>query len=155
MWINKIKFQEEVLAVFETQISNFGFSETGGVLMGRVVNETIIIEKASNAGPKAEHGEINFRADPDYVDMFIDMEYANSNGKNRYLGEWHTHPQIIPEPSQLDLTSLTKIAETSDDFAILLIIGAIHYSTKEFSNHSISLLKRKDQDDFYLLNIEN
>lgn len=154
MRISQVRLNKEVLRLFELQISRFGMTETGGVLMGYVEDETIFVEKASDPGPKALHENVNFQADPDYTDMFIDMEYANSNGKNRYLGEWHTHPQIVPEPSELDLISLAEIAETSDDFALLLIIGAIHYSTNEFSSHSISILKKKNQDDFHLLNFK-
>ncbi len=153
MQISKIEFSQAVLDLFGSQIFNFGLIETGGVLMGYVEGDTIFVKKASDGGPKAAHEEWYFRADPDYVDMFIDMEHANSNGKFRYLGEWHTHPQIEPEPSEIDLNSLEEIAESSSDFAILVIVGAIKYSINKHDQCSISILKHKEDGKFFELSL--
>jgi len=92
-----------------------------------------------------------FKADNNYITMFIDMEIANSGGKLRYLGEWHTHPQIEPMPSEIDLTSLYEIAKTSNDFCLLLIIGAINFEIKAFIKQSISIINYKDDGKFYEL----
>ena len=31
--------------------------------------------------------------------------WAASNGTVTYIGEWHTHPELTPNPSQIDLNS--------------------------------------------------
>jgi integrative and conjugative element protein (TIGR02256 family) len=137
--------------MFESQILTFGTIETGGVLMGHLTNGTLYIEKASDPGPKAIHELTYFRADANYIDMYIDMEWANSNGKNMYLGEWHTHPQTFPDPSPTDTTSLAEIAQTSEEYALLLILGAVDFSKELFSKQHILLLKYKNDRRFYSL----
>ncbi len=143
MPIKQVVYSREALNTFESEINEFGIIETGGVLMGYVKDETVHVIKASDGGPDAIHEDVYFRADPNYIDMFIDVEYANSGGKLRYLGEWHTHSQIIPEPSPKDLNSLYEIAESADDFCLLLIIGAINFKVDEFINRSITVIKHK------------
>lgn len=149
--MRKIAYSEECIQVFMSEIAKFPESETGGVLMGYLDDGVVYVEKASEAGPKAIHDDIYFQADPNYIDLFIDMEYANSNGKYRYLGEWHTHPQVVPEPSAKDLNSLDEISATADQFVILLIIGAIKFKAENFNEQSISILKLVEDKKFYLL----
>ena len=83
--------------------------------------------------------------------MFIDMEVANSNERYRYLGEWHTHPEIKPSPSYIDLQSLNEIVLSSDDFCILLIIGNKNFKSESFLNQSISLIHKKGDIEVHVL----
>lgn len=151
--MRKIAYSEECIQVFLSEISKFPDSETGGVLMGYLDDGVLYVEKASEAGPKAVHEDLYFQADANYIDLFLDMEYANSNGKYRYLGEWHTHPQVVPEPSPKDLNSLDEISATADEFVILLIIGAINFKAANFNEQSISILKPVGERKFYLLQV--
>lgn len=149
--IHSVIIAEKALSVIESEVCAFGIIETGGILMGHLHNGIIYIDKASDAGPHAIHDQFYFRADPNYIDMFIDMESANSSGKNHYLGEWHTHPQLKPEPSEVDLNSLSEIASTSQEFAILLIVGAIKFSKENLLNQQVLILKYKDDRSFFQL----
>lgn len=146
--MSNIIFKKSQLDVIEKEISKFGTVETGGVLMGYVTTEGIIVEAISGPGPKAIHEDVYFRADPSYIDMFIDMTYANSNGQWEYLGEWHTHPQIVPEPSVKDLISLEEIAESADNFSILLIVGAIGYASEKFLEQTTAIIKFRARTKF-------
>lgn len=152
MQINRIIFSVQALQMFQSEIDAFGTIETGGVMLGYIVDETIYVEKVSNGGSKALHEYLYFRADNNYIEMFIDMEIANSDGKFRYLGEWHTHPQIIPEPSGLDLESLEEITESVGDFCVLLILGSMGFKRDSFVNQSIVVLKEQNNDKFYEIN---
>jgi len=154
MQIENIVYSKQALQMFQSEIEIFGVTETGGVLMGFVNNNTIFVEKVSNGGSKAIHEYLYFRADPNYVNMFIDIESANSNGQLRYVGEWHTHPQLVPEPSEKDLNSLFEIAETSNDFCLLLIIGAFDFEVDLFLNQSISIVNYKGEEKFFSLPFE-
>jgi integrative and conjugative element protein (TIGR02256 family) len=152
----KVCFSNSALKVFGEEIERFYPLESGGVLLGHIDldNDTIHVTKASGGGAKAVHEELFFKADAHYIDMVIDMEYANSNGETIYLGEWHTHPQINPTPSDVDLRSLDEIAASADLHAILLIIGAVQYSQSKFINQTITILKYNDDKNFYSLDIE-
>lgn len=53
-------------------------------------------------------------------------EYYNSTPKRIYLGEWHTHPDGSPTPSQTDLLAMQQIAndkKVNIRNPILLILG--------------------------------
>ena len=147
--IDDIVFSGNVIEVISSQIKKFGWRETGGVLLGYLDNGVLNVEKASAPGPKATHEPEYFRADANYIDMFIDMEIANSGGRLRYLGEWHTHPQIEPYPSKIDFISLSEIAASCDDFVVMLIVGAVQYVPEKFSKQHIALVKFKEDIHFY------
>lgn len=147
----KVLYHASVLEVFSNQVAKFGTIETGGVLLGWIENRNIIVARATDAGPNAIHEQIYFRADPNYIDMVIDMEYANSNGKVNYIGEWHTHPQVSPKPSTVDLNSLDEIVASSGKLNLLLIIGAIDFRKERFADQSISIVKFPDDDRYFEL----
>lgn len=148
----EINFEKQVLELFEEQIGKFGLRETGGVLLGTTKDKIVNVKKASNGGPKAIHRRDYFRADPDYIDMFLEMELANSGEKIRYLGEWHSHPQRIPEPSGKDIISLSEIASSHDNSTILVIIGAIGFNGKKINSQSLSLVS-ENGGEFYEIEI--
>jgi integrative and conjugative element protein (TIGR02256 family) len=147
----KVHYHHSALDVFHNEVAKFGTMETGGVLLGWLENEIIVVAKATDSGPNAIHEKIYFRADSNYIDMVIDMEHANSNGKLSYVGEWHTHPQMNPKPSQIDLNSLDEIVESSGRVNLLLIIGAIDFTKEVFAEQSISIVKSPDDDRFFEL----
>lgn len=149
MQINRVSFSKQAIEMFQSEIDIFGNIETGGVMLGYVTDETIYVEKVSNGGSKAIHDYLYFKADNNYIEMFIDMEIANFGGKLRYLGEWHTHPERNPNPSVLDLDSLEEIAESTGDFCLFVILGSIEYKRSLFLDQSIAILKEKDIDTFY------
>lgn len=154
MSLTKISYSKQALDVFDSEILKFGEIETGGALVGYIAGDTIFVEKASNGGKNAIHEELYFKANSNYIDMFIDMEVANSNGRFRYLGEWHTHPEIIPSPSIIDLQSLNEIADSSDDFCILLVIGNSSFRSVLFAKQSISIIKNKKENNVCALKLQ-
>ncbi len=150
----KLIYHESVLKTFEAEVTKFGIIETGGVLLGNVNSEGIIVTKAIDAGPNAIHENFYFKADNNYVEMMIDIEYANSKGKVTYIGEWHSHPQVTPEPSEIDLNSLREICESSGTINLLLILGAIDFSKSKFLEQSISIVKAPNETKFYKIRPE-
>jgi integrative and conjugative element protein (TIGR02256 family) len=147
-----IFYHASVLEVFEAEIAQFGVVETGGVLLGWYEEEKVVVFKATSAGPNSTHENFYFQADSNYIDMIIDMEYANSNGKINYVGEWHTHPQLTPQPSSVDLNSLDEIVESSGKPNLLLIIGAIDFKKERFPDQSISIVKLPNDSRYFELN---
>ncbi|WP_186434951.1 Mov34/MPN/PAD-1 family protein [Gillisia sp. Hel_I_86] len=152
MQLVDVLYHKSVLEVFSSEIEKFGLIETGGVLLGYNQNNQLIITRATDGGPKAIHEDFYFQADSHYIDMIIDMEYANSDGKIGYVGEWHSHPQIYPTPSEVDLNSLLEITESSKTTNILLIIGAVDFDNTKFIDQTISIIKKFNENKFYSLN---
>lgn len=147
---SKIIFSKQVLKLFEAEIYKFGLKETGGILLGAAKKDTIYVKKASDGGPNAIHRREYFRADPDYIDMFLEMELANSDENIEYLGEWHSHPQKFPEPSFKDISSLLEIASSHNNCTVLVIIGAIDFNTEKIYSQSCSLVSETG-NKFYKL----
>jgi integrative and conjugative element protein (TIGR02256 family) len=147
--IYDIIYSKEVIEVISVQIEKFGITETGGTLLGFIEKDVLHVTKASGPGPNAVHEPDYFKADANFIDMFIDMEVANSGGTLRYVGEWHTHPQIKPYPSPTDFRSLAEIAQSSEDFVLMLIVGAIKFKLEKFLDHHISIVKHHSDANFY------
>lgn len=146
--IKKVEIDSESLRLIEAEVAKARPLETGGVIVGRIQDGVITIDKLSGPGPNALHEIDYFQADPNYVDMFIDLQYANSNGESKYLGEWHCHPQVHPEPSPKDLVSLSEIADDHDESVLLIIVGAVGFSAATFKSQSIAITAHKRLDHF-------
>ncbi|MEQ8534751.1 MAG: Mov34/MPN/PAD-1 family protein [Imperialibacter sp.] len=147
----KLVYVESIIDVFTNEVNKFGLVETGGVLLGYKKKDFIVITKAIGPGPNAVHEDFYFRADKHYIDMRIDIEYANSGGEIVYLGEWHTHPEVVPNPSEVDLNSLKEIADSSGSLSLLLVLGAVGFSKSKFIENSISILKSPEENLFFKL----
>lgn len=57
----------------------------------------------------------------------IAMEiWKQSGGTIGYLGEWHTHPERVPHPSNKDFNEANKIGQKNKSPVISLILGTTH-----------------------------
>lgn len=100
--------------------------EKGGIIIGKVIENTIIIEKLSVPSELDTSSRLSFVRHRLSAQIIIDYEFFNSNGTNTYLGEWHTHPENIPVPSQTDKKMINEQFKTNTihtNFLILLIQG--------------------------------
>lgn len=144
----KVCYESVVFSLIAAEIKKYGDVETGGILLGTYVDNEIHIIKATDGGSKAIREPYYFKADADYVEMLIDMEYANSGGVIVYIGEWHTHPQIYPTPSELDLISLQEIVADSGKIHLLLIVGAVGFHISNLQEQTIHIIKHPNESGF-------
>lgn len=106
-----------------------GFSsrEAGGILIGKEnkSNENIIINHITVPMSKDERKHNRFiRKDKRHIELFENL-YKKSDETLRYIGEWHTHPEAIPDFSCIDLKNWKKISKDSngDNNYYHIIIG--------------------------------
>lgn len=78
--------------------------EAGGVLIGRLIVESndIVIDRATEPSSEDERGRFFFRRGRRASQRKVSRAWRESNGALRYLGEWHTHPEVIPNRSSTD-----------------------------------------------------
>lgn len=60
---------------------------------------------------------------------FIKQDYEVSEQTRFYIGEWHTHPENNPHPSQTDYASIIKSfasAQLSVPLLVMIIVGTKH-----------------------------
>jgi integrative and conjugative element protein (TIGR02256 family) len=87
--------------------------ETGGMLMGYVAdNGDYVVTQLIGPGPNAKHSRYRFLPDNEYQQEEIARIFEASEGKDDYLGDWHTHPNGACAMSWLDKRTLQKIATT-------------------------------------------
>ena len=87
-------------------------SETGGVLIGYVDKERrAVVVKATEPGPKSIQTRYRFERDVEYVQQALDQAGKELGNQGLYIGEWHSHLEVEPEPSPTDITSLCGISE--------------------------------------------
>jgi integrative and conjugative element protein (TIGR02256 family) len=52
-------------------------------------------------------------------------EWAKSLETMDYVGEWHTHPEIHPQPSALDLQEWQQICRRRKELMVFMIQGIL------------------------------
>jgi integrative and conjugative element protein (TIGR02256 family) len=82
-----------------------GSLEAGGQLFARLALDAVVVELAT--GPR----ETDFRTVTQYVPnrSAEQAEIDHWHGKGlHYVGDWHTHPESFPQPSQGDSVSIRE-----------------------------------------------
>ena len=100
--------------------------ESGGILLGKLFGELLIIEQASVPGSDDKRGLFFFHRNKKRAQTIVDQAYRESNGEKAYIGEWHTHNEKNPEPSWLDRSEIKRAFKKSKlnfDFIICIIVG--------------------------------
>jgi integrative and conjugative element protein (TIGR02256 family) len=106
IWISSTAFQDLV-----HEASRVYPLETGGVLIGyRAENRDIVIMEIIGPGPRAIHQRRKFTPDHSWQCNQLDAAYDHSSATFVYLGDWHTHPDGIPQMSWLDRRTHRAIA---------------------------------------------
>ncbi len=79
--------------------------------------------------------------DATMANLFIEEDYIQSEHTRFYIGEWHTHPESTPTPSDVDYYSIRDNYRTASlvvPFLFMIIVGtqSFHisvYNGKEFA----------------------
>lgn len=122
--IGKIELSDSVLECFDRNRQKRMWSaEAGGQLFCRFSGDAILVEAAS--GPKRKDKRNRYSFWPDRQNEQKDIEIQFSAGLH-YIGDWHTHPEDIPEPSGVDLHKMQAIFRKSDHQLkgmLLVVVG--------------------------------
>ncbi len=110
----KIKFCNNILQVIQKYVQSERKScEAGGILIGRenCGNSNLIIEFITEPMTADQRSRSRFlRKDKRHLDFFKKL-YEENEGVYGYMGEWHTHPEIIPQYSFIDSNNWKKIGK--------------------------------------------
>lgn len=117
---------QSVCEFIEAAVQDSSGLETGGILMGPASPDpnTVIVTKASGAGPNAKRSPGAFIRDTAYCSLVLRNHYERFGVD--YVGEWHSHLGGPPGPSAGDLATLMAIMRDPDyqfqAFAMLLAV---------------------------------
>ncbi|WP_158629217.1 MULTISPECIES: Mov34/MPN/PAD-1 family protein [unclassified Corallococcus] len=79
--------------------------EAGGVLLGRYIMgcRDVVVDEVTIPMTGDWRLPFSFRRSRSRHQQVINARWAVSRGTCQYLGEWHTHPEPIPNPSSIDI----------------------------------------------------
>ncbi len=124
--IRRVRISSRVLKVFRKYEQKDEEFESGGILLGNVYDEydSIIRITLPNQLDTREFNFFNRSKIP--AQLQINKSWKRSKGYLIYLGEWHTHNVINPQPSTVDIKMIEKTFKETNmeiSFLYLIIIG--------------------------------
>ncbi|RNB82185.1 hypothetical protein EDM59_21080 [Brevibacillus nitrificans] len=98
--------------------------EAGGILIGRILleNGNFIVDDVSEPMKQDIRTRITFKRAPNGHQEYFDQKWAESQGRCFYLGEWHTHPEPVPNPSPVDILGWKRIMSLEHEVETLFFI---------------------------------
>ena len=122
----KIKISKSVLdQIYQYRQTACLSSESGGVLIGRQIISTgnWIIDHCTVPMPLDVCKRTRYlRKDPKHIEFFTTLRQRENN-IYAYVGEWHTHPELIPSYSSMDFCNWKMIGKESSMPHFHLIAG--------------------------------
>jgi integrative and conjugative element protein (TIGR02256 family) len=95
--------------------------ESAGVLIGERRGPHIVVYDISEPG----HGDIRSRYEVDRLGAHHQAKvyevFNRSSGTKQYVGEWHTHPEDFPIPSDIDKRSWSKNLNSNIPMIVLIV----------------------------------
>lgn len=98
-------------------------TEKGGIILGRLIDDRIHIQKLSVPSELDKSSRFNFERHRLSAQFIIDYEFVNSHGQLIYLGEWHTHPEASPTPSPQDIKMINEQFRNNKIYTNFLLLA--------------------------------
>ncbi len=103
-------------------------AEAGGMILGRLVVESsdLVIDEVTEPTKLDRKGRFFFIRRRGAAQRRVNQAWLTSNGTQNYLGEWHSHPEDNPTPSDIDIENWSRIgaqARFEQDFLLFAIVG--------------------------------
>lgn len=119
-----VRFSPNVLKVFDAyRQKNSLDHEAGGQLFATIAGDAWHVGEATGPKPADRRGRFHFWPDPKSAQKEIDQYFATGL---EYVGDWHTHPEKVPTPSDADILSIKNIVRESTFYnagLLLCIVG--------------------------------
>lgn len=134
-WINyrinettTLSIRAEVLdKLYKYKQANKWDKEAGGILLGRITEDLSKYEIIDISEPcsKDIRKRFSFVRNKNKAQKIINKAFKESNGIVRYMGEWHTHPELYPNPSSVDLELINDCStfKHAPNMIFLIILG--------------------------------
>ncbi len=122
--------------------------ESGGVILGRFIkgSKNIVVDKLTTPLKGDKQTRYSFRRISPLHQDIITEEWHKSNGTCNYLGEWHTHPEDFPTPSNVDIRDWKRKLKKdvfSGRYLYFIIAGIKSIAMWEGDRRTLEIVKRK------------
>lgn len=101
-------------------------TETGGILLGHHVQDTVTVHHAGTPGAAAVRTPTYFLRDLRHAQALADKVFAADGSV--WVGEWHTHPTSQPIPSTRDAATYQQLLDDPElgFHSVIAVILARH-----------------------------
>ena len=97
--------------------------EAGGILLGHRKGSHLQVVFATEPSPADRRSRFRFQREIEPHQTIATQAWQQSGQTMDYLGEWHSHPESDPHPSNIDLTEWKKIISRASECFVFLIVG--------------------------------
>lgn len=119
-----VRFSPDVLKVFNSHRQKRWLSkEAGGQLFAVMDGNVWHVDAVTGPRVGDRRGRFHFWPDRKAEQKEIDQHFATGL---EYVGDWHTHPEKVPAPSQDDTVSIQNVVRESTFYTsglLLCIVG--------------------------------
>lgn len=124
-----VDIEDGLLTTFQSfEQQQMWSKEAGGILIGKKLmdEEHYVLSAVSTPTKQDKRTRFSFTRSKQSAQQYIDKHWIESGGIENYFGEWHTHPEIKPSPSNVDQSLIRQIvSDKSSPFSkvLLIIVG--------------------------------
>ena len=98
-------------------------TEAGGILLGHRKGKHLHVVRATEPATADRRSRFKFQREIEPHQTIATQAWRQSGQTMDYLGEWHSHPESNPHPSNIDLTEWKKIVSRASECFVFLIVG--------------------------------
>lgn len=120
-----VQVSKDAMASIEGYVEASPDRETGGILIGYRSGSVVVVLRATGPGPRALRSAARFERDAEFCQNELDLA-IQADERACYVGEWHSHLEVSPRPSVIDIDSLMGISVAPNYLTtepIMLIAG--------------------------------
>jgi len=122
-----ILFTPEVLDVFSKyQQTGLSMMEAGGYLIGQQFENQLVVQVATEPGVGDTRKRFFFRRNKCRGQRIVDEIWGASGKKMIIAGEWHSHADPFPVPSEIDIKQAIRSFDKGHfplDFMVIVIVS--------------------------------
>lgn len=98
-------------------------AEAGGILLGYRKGTNLHVVQATVPQPTDRRKRFRFDRLAHRHQQIALEQWSISGGTIDYIGDWHTHPEIDPTPSNLDIKEWAKVTNRLTKPMVFMIVG--------------------------------
>ncbi|MBA5248737.1 MAG: hypothetical protein FE834_04270 [Gammaproteobacteria bacterium] len=121
----EIRIFRNVLDEIKIESEKWNALETGGILIGHISipTQTIVITGQIEAPEDSERGKSKFCSGVKGLSEKLKSIEKKSAGMITQLGTWHSHPNSLSNPSNIDINSKKKMYEDRNEMPTVCLIN--------------------------------
>lgn len=133
--VEKIEIYKRAFETMTFEIDNSGQNETGGILLGILETNKVVIKETVDGGFDAISTETSFTYDCKYVEHVATRLIQLYNPPLKLVGVWHKHNSFHINPfSEDDLKLHKKIADLVNEGAVSVL-----FQKKDLSEYEMNV----------------